>query len=484
MHTSNYVLLLRHCVRSTKTEIEICNGNSDKDSPETKVHISDYITAPLPDYGTPPMWCTEQGINIMAETGRYLMNHVMNEFDPEITHVNLNIISDTSQRDVDTSLALLRGIKEELMNTSSITSFRGVDDIKLAPSLFGSDDPTGPMMCPPDEDIKDNIHERIDALPPQDFYVQDVLGLLTNLGLLANNVPNNIENILDDWKNQHCPRSAGLYLNLLKKISEMAFYSRASGIDPPFLPTLSEEELYKMLYVADYVRTLERMDSDVAVKKGLIIAKTLLNSVLRPEKTATPSMAIRSNDRSSATITIVVGHDSNIDHVATVLGLRWTMPPPYFSGSRNQVGKIVSSPPGSGIIFASSNQDVSMSYLVPANLMDSNNSTLNFDLVPIYTVDGKSHGKISTSDLRKRLVATMNKYPSLHSCYENAPNGLGESSDYQESSLSISLVRIASILLTLALLINVVLLAVLRRRQRRREYERVIGANIRDVEVT
>ena len=126
----------------------------------------------------------------------------MTEFDPEITHVNLNIISDTSQRDVDTSLALLRGIKEELMNTSSITSFRGIDDIKLAPSLFGSDDPTGPMMCPPDEDIRDNIHERIDALPPQDFYVQDVLGLLTNLGLLANNVPNNIENILDDWKNQ------------------------------------------------------------------------------------------------------------------------------------------------------------------------------------------------------------------------------------------------------------------------------------------
>ena len=177
MHTSNYVLLLRHCVRLTKTEIEMCNGNSDKDSPETKVHISDYITAPLPDYRTPPMWCTEQGINIMAETGRYLMKHAMNEFDPEITHVNLNIISDTSQRDVDTSLALLRGIKEELMNTSSITSFRGVDDIKLAPSLFGSDDPTGPMMCPPDEDIRDNIHERIDALPPQDFYVQDVLGV-------------------------------------------------------------------------------------------------------------------------------------------------------------------------------------------------------------------------------------------------------------------------------------------------------------------
>ena len=71
----SYVLLLRHCVRSTKTEIEMCNGNSDKDSPETKVHISDYITAPLPDYGTPPMWCTEQGINIMAETGRYRQRH-------------------------------------------------------------------------------------------------------------------------------------------------------------------------------------------------------------------------------------------------------------------------------------------------------------------------------------------------------------------------------------------------------------------------
>ena len=47
----------------------------------------------------------------------------------------------------------------------------------------------------------------------------------------------------------------------------MAFYSRASGINPPFLPTLSEEDLYKMLYVADYIRTLERVDSDVAVKK-------------------------------------------------------------------------------------------------------------------------------------------------------------------------------------------------------------------------
>ena len=490
MHTmSNHVLLLRHCVRSTKPEIKVCNSDSNSDTVDsfvTKVHISDYITAPLPDFGTPPMWCTERGMEITTETGRYLMKHIMNELSHNadiITHVNFNIISDTSQRDVDTSLALVHGIKELLMNTTTIISFRGIDDIRLAPELFGSE----PLMCPPDEDIADNTPDRIDVLPPQDFNVQDVLDLLTSIDLFAKNVPNSRQNILDEWKNQHCPHSAGLTLNLLKQISEMTFYTRASGITPPFLPTLSEDDVYKMLYVADYIRTIERVDTDVAVKKGLIIANTLLNALLLgPKESVTPIMHLKGdNSNNSATVTIIVGHDSNIDHVATVFGLRWTMPPPYFSGSDDQVGKIISTPPGSGIIWTSSQDDISMSYLVPVNLMNSNNnSTMDFKLVPIYTVDGKSHSEITSVDLANRLEATMNQYPNLQSCYENAPNVLIQCSDCEESGLSTSLVGIASILLTMAVLINAMLFAVYRRRQCRREYERVLGARRSYIEVT
>lgn len=490
----NHVVLLRHCVRSTRSTIKVCNGDDNDDansnSTTTKrriANLTEYIKkTPLPEWGVPPLWCTERGMDIIGDLGRYLINNVViNNINAassnNMQHVDVKIISDTSQRDVDTSLALLRSMKESLTTKSLL--FSGLDQIHINHEVFSytttsENNSTCPTIDSSDQERSEHISNRVSRLPPSDFHVQDVLDLIIRLGGLD-------ESTLDDGS--RCPGGMGLSLDLLKSIAEMAFYSRASHVNPPFLPSASDEDVYRIINVADYVKNLERLDNKGAAKRGLFLAKSMLKALFRVDSHEATRSEFLDDNREVITVTIFVGHDSNINHIATVLGLRWTIPPPYVYGSDDQVGKIVSIPPGSGIIFSSfpeTDADLSMSFVVPVNLIGSSttNTTTNHQLIPIYTIDMvqpemgirddvSGNAAISTKELKYRLETTMTRYPDLRACYEDAPTFLGRDDFQERTTLSMTPILLAAIVVVN--LIGCVVFVFTQHRRSNKRYEQV-----------
>ena len=136
----NYVLLLRHCVRSTQSRptIKVCDGDYDANTNSNstahnndnnttaksrRANVTEYIKAPCPEWGVPSLQCTERGMSIIRRLGHYLVDNVINA-TPN-THVVVHIISDDSHCDVDTLLALTKSMKYSLENVSPFPSFSG-----------------------------------------------------------------------------------------------------------------------------------------------------------------------------------------------------------------------------------------------------------------------------------------------------------------------------------------------------------------------
>jgi hypothetical protein len=441
LHHKNYVLLLRHCVRSTKETIDVCFDENDEKTKE-EVDVTEWITAPIPHWQTPPMWCTERGMNIIIEEGKFLVSHLFSNVTSR-THVQFRFVSDRSQRDLDTFFGLSEGMMQALHTRSKLLTFHGFGEIQLAPEIFKpeAENAYKGRLCPQAEDYTDEfltneITERMSQLPPQSFGVPSLVNLLTSLGTLRLGL--NISNIHD----HRCPGKMGLSFNVIKEIAEMAFYSRASAVVPPFLPAASKDQVYQMLAVADYIRNVERIDTIRAAKGGLVLAKSLLAALQETTPTG------KDDDKAdTAIVTVYVAHDSDIDHIATALGLRWTMSHPYLNHDN-----ILGTPPGSGMIFSSTSsdpnpfQDISMSFLCAINLMEETDNNLNaaniqHQLTPMfpfgniadapqrnvnYRVDkAKKAGIVSMEYLRSCIQDTLGRYPSLQSCYDRAPIVVG-----------------------------------------------------------
>lgn len=214
-------------------------------------------------------------MDIIEDLGRFIVSNILNinstasasEIDSG-QHISVNIISDDSHRDVDTSLALLRGMKEALTNSS----FGGLDKIRINRETFGynmeswSDNTTCPTDDDLDEEYIDQLAYRLKLLQPSDFQIQEAIDLATALGAFNKTID------FDSLNNATCPGYAQMDQNLLKYVAEMAFYSRASNINPPFLPMASDEGVYKLLNAADYIRTIGRVDNEISAKKGLVWA--------------------------------------------------------------------------------------------------------------------------------------------------------------------------------------------------------------------
>ena len=91
------VLVLRHCVRSTTTDV----GAAD---------ASDFTDLALPAWGVPPKWCTAQGLDIVERTGARLPGLLGAALAAEAP---LRVVADPVLRDADSALALLRGLGRE-----------------------------------------------------------------------------------------------------------------------------------------------------------------------------------------------------------------------------------------------------------------------------------------------------------------------------------------------------------------------------------
>jgi hypothetical protein len=67
---NRHAFLFRHCVRSTKSNIELYNGGENASQ-----HAADYTARPLPKWNSPDEWCTETATEIMQNTGSFLLEN-------------------------------------------------------------------------------------------------------------------------------------------------------------------------------------------------------------------------------------------------------------------------------------------------------------------------------------------------------------------------------------------------------------------------
>ena len=92
--TVRHAFVFRHCVRSTSVHV--------KHVYERFTHPRNYSAVPLPEWNTPTMWCTAGGMDVMIGTGAWMRTLLGDD-------ASISVVSDTVQRDADTSLALLSG---------------------------------------------------------------------------------------------------------------------------------------------------------------------------------------------------------------------------------------------------------------------------------------------------------------------------------------------------------------------------------------
>lgn len=354
--------LFRHCVRSTAATFDDILraddpvGVSRTTSDTTKQNLPRH-----PDWNVPTNWCTETGLNITQAVGRFLMSERLlnNNNNKNDVHWHIQFIADAkAHRDVDTAWALAQGMREAVVdarkNTKSRVTVTGLDQIYTEEWLFSG--------CQEDEGLHVDKEQQLQAVldrletlpPPPDFPIQQALDTiaeffsdeefqhlnLTNAVVISNSTRNFVGSV-----------------DFIKTFAQMAFYSHASNV--PFelynnhnsddVTLISRSTIYKLLQYVHWSRSITSVDVPFAAYVGAIHATTML-AALRDGTyyplTPPPDIA-QSSSKSDTThqhrATILTGHDTDLDALATVLGGRWILRPPYLSGG--DAGAYLPTPP-------------------------------------------------------------------------------------------------------------------------------------------
>jgi hypothetical protein len=419
----HHVFLFRHCVRSTKKR-ERLHNNWTAIQLGTELHFEtiDFVAEGLPDWQSPDYACTRVGAKAMERTGRQLFHEIVKDlrrdkhrrhkyqFDekPQPIVIHFQLIADDSQRDVDSALALQRGFMGEVNNKTvnpdgASIVVKGLDEIDFYPDLFHSS-----RACPDklsssalfQDLVRKEIEIRLETVgtPTPDLWT--TLTKLTDrggsgrLGSLQD-VPPWIPgpNDAESKVNSTSPFPVLIWdgevylagpVNLISWMAELAFYSRASGVRLPFLHNLTFSELYQLVEFNHWSRTILSVENSIAARRGVVLGKAIIQA-LRHGHISVPGRQERStfctDDEKSqnvdAKVTLIVGHDGDIDSVATAFGLRWILPPPYHTSPGNRMGEYVPTPPGSALQFVTDTEArwVDLWYRFPISVERFDNTT-------------------------------------------------------------------------------------------------------------
>lgn len=378
-----HVFVFRHCVRSTKDYVKLYDdSNISSSSSSEKIPISDFFGAstPMPEWNTPTEWCTETGAEIMKGTGGFLLKDVIlgeTNTDKTPRKISIQIVTDTVERDIKTSFELYEGLRNTAndlnmhLNDDEKIYIKGLSELEYDPVLFK---PENEAFC---EVPKENpqrmfraISDRISMLaPPQDADVA-----LTRMAFLAgigtrslDNEPNGGYYSLSEssgYKKFEGP------LNALKLMSQMIFYSRASGLD--FVPAASLEDVMTFAQWVSWMRSILSVDNSQKALRASTMGPAIIHAlqtgkhhILGRHSEKSPS---QDGDEVDASVVIFVGHDGDLDTIASAFGLGWTLGPPYLDREHAQQTtnkaereSILSTPPGSGFHFRYSVEDDSLS---------------------------------------------------------------------------------------------------------------------------
>lgn len=182
-----------------------------------------------------------------------------------------------------------------------------------------------------------------------------------------------------------------------------------------------------------------RVDNVQSATKGVVMTNATLESLEQDSA----SRCIKEYDSSA---TLFVGHDSDFANVATALGIRWKLEPPYKSGT-DDIGDYVPTRPGASIHFEYDlpTGELKLSYVYPVFPMDETDTDVVLKRVPLMfsptlndmggsvrisekglstsispTINSDKNSSLEA--LRQRLFSTLNRFPEASGCYLKATN--------------------------------------------------------------
>ena len=466
----HHTFLFRHCVRSTKSKVKLYNGDT-----KASTHIADYIAKPLPKWNTPDEWCTETAIEIMKNTGGFLVDTIFVGDDRANKRIKLRFISDTSQRDVDTSLALSLGMTAASLKYKNFL-IDGLSNLRLDHALFhpfDNRDYSRTTRC--DKYYKQNqiatdIEHRLKIVPPPDSDLFAALTLLQHLGGKGDSSLFSIEPPSEIYLNRTEMKLAGA-INVIKLLAQMLFYSRAGGIDPPFLHKATLETVYEILEWVHWSRSVLSVDNVEIATQGAVISEAILQSLEDGhlgEDTCASDYDICA--------TVFVGHDSTIDAVATALALRWKLKPPYRSG-RDSIGEYLPTPPGGAMHFVHDERvgSLQLAYIYPVyfsgkgsqwvlnktGILESVPMTLKLPIESSTTSRSSETATLISSvdsfpfGMRKRMLSILTLYPGSNDCYKDILNitSISSSPEHERLHLTFAGIVVRNLFLVMTLIV-------------------------------
>lgn len=429
MPKTHHFFAFRHCARSTRETLDLGLGD------DYATERSNY-TSQRPDYGVADMQCTKTGIELVKSTGKWLLQS--GTIQPG-AHIQWEIIADDSQRDIDSAKAMWEGLQEEMRNLRRHEHFRSsfsgekirVDERFSDPGDFCDLDSI------PHSVWRREIRDRLAREPRPDVSFREALDLLQavagkgDVGDLQSYIPH--RNVFYDEDTELIPGAP----TLLTHLGADMFLSRAGAADPVFAPGTPQWVVFQLYQFHSWQRSVTEVGNSWSAARGAAQVQAMVKTLRDGFFMHQPG-----DDTYDTRVTMVFGHDGDLDSMATALGAKWILNPPYVSGPG---GSFLETPPTSGI-YAKRSLDtdrVDLSFVYPNYSADPSstffrlNSSGILELTPlrlmkdlegIFRTGTKSlfleksanRKEPSSLDLLEEFVgqAMSEYYPTA--CYENS----------------------------------------------------------------
>ena len=329
----HHFLLLRHCVRSTGESVSVGNHYPH--------HLQDYIEDDIPAWNVPSMMCTAQGMSLTEKQGAWLVNA-----DIITANTSVEFISDDYTRDVDTSYMLSGGILEALEESndddarSLYKNVEGADVIRVKPWLFAPD-AGGICSYGDDEENAEQTQERFDTLPRPDWSVSHALHEIEKLAGKGSAVGKDttLADYLPDESFQHNDEWISGPISFIDHFAETLFFSKA-GL-PEEKQTMAVDatvhQVYRLLQFHHWYRSVLNVNNNWAAMAGAKWAQVAIQVLERG------TLYGACVPETQNTVTILAGHDTDLNTLATALGVTWDLP------EYQTHPDLLPTPPGSGI---------------------------------------------------------------------------------------------------------------------------------------
>jgi len=364
-------------------------------------------------WGVPPEWCTPDALTQVQDTGRWLLeNKIIKIVDCDATsatcasggqkrrRIHVEIITDSSHRDVDTAFAFAEGLKKAAKTLSKKTSsssdhapsmqltLDGLNDLHYDHWLFKpfEDDTAGCKAAHSEDEMLQAVQDRLSSIPPPstisrtaEFVMETAgIGRLGNLSSVFSN------NLTIDPKSKKLEGAPVFF----RHFAQWLFYSRAGNITHPYLQgKVSQDQVYDMLQWVHWSRTVTEFNNPLQATIGSVLAQGMLR-VLKHG-----SLHSLSNDSYDTYVTILAGHDGNLESLATALGASWSLPAPYRTGLDASEEPYRGTPPLSGLHVERSflSKTIKYHFLTPvySSIISSKNySTSNGHVEWVFNASG------------------------------------------------------------------------------------------------